>query len=191
MPRWKILRMLNRHGVSRESWGTGTNRTLDDLFRYHEKDRLYFRNGSSKEFTIDVHAAIVIITHRFQRKWLELYEDRQEANGEILKRSGFNGIAETARRQEKTMRESAIRCLAEELNFHDQSKYELSDCLKIEVRDAMKSEKWPGIMAVYHRYLFECEISRSLFNADGYVEQDGNRTIYFKWKPREQLQLCV
>jgi len=205
VPRPKILKMLDAHNVPWKTWGMPgtTSRTLQDFFTYHEKDRFYLRNlrngkhagngnnGHSNKFVIDVHAAIVIVKHRFNRKWFELYEECQmfDGNPKPLVRSSFNGIAETACRTEKTMRASAMRCLAEELQFCDPSKYELSECLKVEHREMMPSEKFPGVWAVYHRHIFECIISRSLFRKDGYAEREGIKTIYFKWKPASQIEL--
>ncbi len=200
VPRQEIVGMLEKHQVPWKSWGAPgtTSRTLHDFFKYHETDRLYLRNGahgkngSSDKFIIDVHAAIVIVMHRINRKWLELYEDRQvfDDNPEPLIRSGFNGIAETAKRTE-TMSETAKRCVTEELKFADPSKYEMSECVKIEHREIAPSEKWPGVWAAYHRHIFECVISRQLFLPDGYVEREGIRTIYFKWKQLNQSELRV
>ncbi len=181
-----ILQMLNRYEIPWKSWGSGTSRTLDDLFAYHERDRLYFRETESK-LVIDVHAVIVIVRHRYRRRWLELYEDRQEfPDRHVLRRTNFNGIAETMRRREARLT-AAHRCLSEELHFCDPSEYRLSGCITVEHRDPVPSEKWPGLWAAYHRHMFDCVINRSLFKPDGYVEHEKNRRIYFKWKLCEQM----
>ena len=180
LPRAEIVEMLRRHKVEFESWGSGTSRTLDDLFKYHERDKLHFRNGSGGgKLIIDVCSVVVIVIHKFSRKWLELYEDRQEfPNGQILRRTNFNGIADTMKRGEDFI-QSAKRCLFEEVGFCDPSRYTLSSLIKIEHRDLTPSEKWPGITAAYHRHIFECEIDRSLFRRSGYVEKaDDGRKIY-------------
>lgn len=108
-------------------------------------------------------------------------------DGSILRRE-FNGIAETINRSED-IRDGAIRCLAEELKFTDPSAYNLSECMKVEHREPIDSEKWPGIKAAYHRYIFECTIPRRLYKPEGYIEIKKNRKIYFKWKPLGQGQL--
>jgi hypothetical protein len=187
MPRQDIVRMLDEHKVPwKESWGIPPARTFEAFCEYHQRDRFYFRNGNSHngngngngfvdKLIIDVHAAIVIVIHRYRRAWLELYEDRQEfPDGSTLRRANFNGIAETLKRIE-TIPRGARRCLKEELGF----------------REPVPSEKWPGIWAAYHRNVFECTISRNLFRSDGYVEREGDRTIYFKWRPRRQLQFAI
>lgn len=181
LARSRIIRMLDRYGIPWKSWGRGTSRTLNDLFTYHERDRLHFRETESG-LVIDVHAVVVIVRHRYRRRWLELYEDRQEfPNRRVLRRTNFNGIAETMSRSE-TRTDAARRCLSEELHFGDPSKYRLSRCIAVEHREPVPSEKWPGLWAAYHRHIFECVISRSLFNPGGYVEHEENRRIYFKWK---------
>lgn len=209
MSRQDIVSMLDEHNVPwRESWGIPPARTFEDFCRYHEKDRLYFRNGDcngngmchtngngnglSAKFIFDLHAAVVIVTHRYRHKWLELYEDRQVfPNGTILRRPNFDGIGETIRRLE-TIPGGARRCLKEELRFGDPSKYELSKCCHVEHRDPCPSEKWPGTWAAFHRHKFECVISRELFRTDGYVEEERDgRRIYFKWRPRGQFQLPI
>lgn len=203
MRRQDIVKMLDNHHVPRQSWGAGTARTLDDLFEYHRRERLYFRNGtgnghsngngSSARLIIDVHSVVVLVYHQFRRKWLELFEDRQVfKNGDVLRRNNFDGIAETMRRT-GSMRCEAKRCLKEELGLGDPSKYELSNHCRTEDCKPCPSEKWPGLLAVYHRHIFECTISRELYCSDGYVEtkkKDG-RQIYFKWRPRAQFQLSI
>ncbi len=183
-----ILDILKQHRVPVRAWGTKNHRSFADMVRYMTEDRVFFRNGDSPCATIDVHAVVVIVTHRFRRRWLELYEDRQIfPDGSVLRRKLFNGIAETLKRSE-TPRAGAARCLAEELGFRDQTAYELSECLRVENREPVPSEKWPGIMAAYHRYIFECVISRRLYQPSGYSEREGDLTISFKWKPRGQTQ---
>jgi len=179
LPR-QIKLLLKKHKVSLKLWGTNTWRSFDDLVTYHKKCRLFFRRDGDK-LIIDVHAAVVIIVHCFRSRWLELYEDRQVfTDGSILSRArNFNGIAETIERME-TPQEAALRCLKEEVAFVTPSGFELSECLAVEHRESVSSEKWPGIWASYHRYLFECTITRKLFRKDGYVEREGDRLIYFK-----------
>lgn len=192
MPRNQVIALLDAHRVSTELWGTGTNRTIGDLFNYHERDQLYFRNDDSSRLVIDVNAVVVIVLYRSRKKWLELYEDCQKfPDGKILRRANFNGIAETMRRNEQNPTESAHRCLREELGFKDPTLYKLSDCLEVEHHQPIPSEKWPGIWASYHRHIFECVISAPLFHRSGYVEQEKNRTIHFKWKPRGQMILAI
>ena len=192
IPRPTIIRILDERNVPHQSWGTGTSRTLNDLFTYHERDRVYFRTESSSELIIDVHVAVVLVTHRVRGKWLELYEQRQIfPNGKVLERTNFNGIGETMQRSED-MQTSARRCLAEELNFRDPSRYELSECVEIQHRPPVPSEKWPGLIAVYHRHIHECVISRGLYQKDGYVEEEGDgRKVFFAWRPLNQPQLAV
>ena len=158
------------------------------LVQYMTDDRVYFRNGSTANVTIDVHAVVVRVMHRLRNKWLEIYEDQQVfPDGSVLRRNKqFNGsIGETLKRSD-TPRDGAIRGLAEELHFRDQTGYDLSDCIGVEHREPVPSEKWPGIKAAYHRYIFECVIARYLFDPQGYVETEGDIRIFFRWKPRGQ-----
>jgi hypothetical protein len=187
----EVVHTLRKHNVSMQDWGTKSHRSLDDLVHYMTHDRLHFRNGSSTSAVIDVHAVIAVILYRSRNGYLELYEDRQVfPDGSVLERKGFNGIAETLKRSE-SLRDGVRRCLAEEISFRDPLAYRLSECMAVELRDPVPSEKWPGITAVYHRYIFECKIPQKLYRPDGYVEKDGNRTIFFKWKPRRQTLLKI
>lgn len=89
-----ILFILEKYRVPLNIWGIGKNRSLDDLVRYMTEDKVYFCNGNSPHLILDVHVAVVIVTHCFRGKWLELYEDRQVfSDGSILRRKSFNGIA--------------------------------------------------------------------------------------------------
>lgn len=177
-----VINLLDQHGIPWRSWGTGTSRTLDDFLAYHQRDRLNFREGC-RELVIDVRVAVVIVVYKSDQ-WLELYEDRQEfPNGRVLRRSSYNGVSETIRRTE-TYRQAARRCLAEELQFYTPSKYRLSRRFEVQHREPVRSEKFTGLLAAYHRYIFECTISDELFRSEGYVENEDGRLIYFKWKPR-------
>ncbi|OHA15446.1 MAG: hypothetical protein A3H57_02745 [Candidatus Taylorbacteria bacterium RIFCSPLOWO2_02_FULL_43_11] len=181
-----IVKLLDKHNIGWKLWGTSTSRTLSDLFAYHERDRLYFRDTESG-VVMDVHAVVVLVYHRYRRRWVELYEDCQIfPGGHVLRRINFNGIEETIKRSE-TLLKAARRCLSEELQFHEPSRYQLSECIMVEQRDPVPSEKWPGLYAAYHRYIFECVIPRSLFRSNGYVEPENDRLVYFRWKPRGQM----
>lgn len=182
--------MLRENNMPMHLWGTGTNRTLNDLFVYHERDAIDFRNGKTEGIVIDVQVAVVIVMHHFNNEWLELFEAYQLfPNGQKLDRSkDFNGIGETMKRRE-SLESAAQRCLKEELGFGDPKRYELSDSVTIEHWAPRSSEKWPGIVAVYHRHIVECMISRELYQPNGYVEPDGNREIHFRWRPLNQPAL--
>lgn len=184
----KIIETLAKHRVPLWKWGTGKYRSLADFLRYASEDQFFVRDGL--ELTVEVHAVVVVVIHRFKREWLELYEDRQVfPNGTVLQRNNFNGIAETLKHGEAP-HEGAIRCLAEELSFKDPSAYQLSELLGTERRDPVASEKWPGIKAQYNRHIFECVIDRNIFRKEGYMEIiEDARKIFFRWRPRRQLQL--
>lgn len=204
MSRQDIAHMLDDHEVPwRESWGKPPVRSFEDFCGYHEECRFYFRNGTSgsnnghpAKLTIDVHALVALVYYCERRwrkqKWWELYEEKQVFDdGTLIVRSNFNGIAETMKRG-MTERDEAMRLLGEETPFKNPSKYELGDCLGVEHRSPIVSEKWPPhVWAAYHRHMFECVISRELYDPDGYMEREGDRTIYFKWRPRRQLELNV
>jgi len=184
-----IIALLDAHSVPLALWGAWENRSLDDFLKSLTKDKVFIRNSICQQLVIDVHTAVVVVLHQFRGKWLELYEDHQLfPDGSVLRRTSFNGVGETLKRYEK-IRDGAIRCLAEELSFKNQSLYNLSKCLGVERREPVNSEKWPGIKAAYHRYFFECTIARPLYCPNGYMEHKGGRKIFFKWKPFKQEQL--
>ena len=186
LSRHEIVNRLRKHSLPTKTWGTGNHRTLDDLIQYMTRDMVFFRENTNGTVVIDHHAAIVIVTHRYNSQWLELYEDKQVfPNGSVLRRTNFSGIAETIRRSE-SLGKAVHRCLAEELNFRNPKLFTLSRDVTVEHRDPVPSEKWPGILAAYHRYIVECKITRELFKENGYVEIEDGRKIYFKWKPLEQ-----
>ncbi len=186
----QILDVLKRHRVPLQKWGTGKNRSLEDFLRYANKDQFFLRDGDNCDLIVEVHAAIVVVIYQLKKKWIELYEDRQVSpDGAVLRRENFNGIAETLKRGEAP-RDGAMRGLDEELNFCNPALYQLSECLGIERRDPVPSEKWPGIYAQYNRHIFECTIGKKLFRQDGYRERETDgREIFFAWRPRRQLLL--
>ena len=92
----EILEILKRHGVPLQKWGMGKYRSFEDFMRYATEDQFFLRDGDGNGLVVEVHAAVVIVIHKFRKEWLELYEDRQvSSNGKVLCRKNFNGIAET------------------------------------------------------------------------------------------------
>ncbi len=174
------------HEVPWKTWGTGTSRTIEDFCRSLQEERVAFRDWTQRPLIIDVHSAVVTVRYNDHGHWLELYEEYQvfKLTGQILKRK-LNGIAETVKNNE-TVEETAVRCIAEELGFTEWAEYQLKPHPEKarETWEPMPSEKWPRIWAAYHRHMFDCQISERLFNPEGYVEHvDGTREIHFKWKP--------
>lgn len=194
LSRSHVVALLDEKKVPWRNWKhTPGSRTLDDLCKYHREDQFYFRNGDSPQLTIDVHVIVVRVHYYHRHAWLELYEESQVFRDGHVERRGntFDGLGETRRRGE-SLEEGAIRCVKEELQFNDPSKYGMSDCLHTQHMDPRPSEKWKGITAVYHRYIHECTIHRDIFNPDGYVEQEEDgRIIYFKWRPMQQRSFLL
>lgn len=184
-----IAELLKKHNIPVHNWGTNGHRSIADFIRYAAEDKFILREKENG-LVVEVHAAVVVVIHYLKRKWLELYEDRQVfRDGKILRRKNFNGIAETLKRDEMPV-DGAMRGLKEELGFYDPQFYHISECLGVEHRDPVPSEKWPGLNAQYNRYIFECVIERKLFLKDGYMEQEKDgRRIFFQWRPRRQLIL--
>ncbi len=181
----EVADFLDRQKVPWRIWGSGNGtRTFEEFYRYHRDDQFYIRNGGEIGVTIDVYVAIVMVYHKSRGRWLELFEHHQVSPiGEYLERKNFNGIADTLRRDE-SLSEGAHRCLKEEIGFDAPLKYDLTPCVRVEIRDPMDSEKWPccGVTAIYHRHIHECIISQQLFDITGYDETEKNgRKIYFKW----------
>lgn len=189
LSRSKIISVLEAHGVDHRNWKP-PHRTLDDLVQQHTKDQIFISDGQGSQVILEVHTAVVIVLYKSRSTWLELYEDHQLfPDGSILRRSDFNGIGETLDRHE-TPQAAAIRCLREELSFYDDRHFQLSQVLHHEQRGPIQSEKWPEILAKFHRYIFECWINSKLFKKGGYREiRNDGRIIFFKWKPNGQYQL--
>lgn len=186
----EISELLETYDISIASWGKGTARSFLELVAYHENDQLSFRPENS-QMMIDVNVVVVLVFYQSRSGWLELYEDYQEfPGGRILRRPGYDGIGETMKRFE-TPHEAAKRCLAEELNFHEPGLYQLSQSYEVKHRPVVPSEKWPGLLASYHRHIFECFITPSLFRRRGYVEVEGNRSVHFRWKRPNQMLLNI
>ncbi len=150
------------------------------------RDQIAFRNPGTpaEQLIIDVNVAVVTVFYTDEdRQLLELFEKHQvfHESGKILPR-GYNGIAETMKQGERP-HATARRCLVEELKFSNRWHYALPTAMKIEHRDPVPSEKWPGLLAAYHRHVFECVIEKVLYNPSGYIEHCINRDIIFEWKP--------
>lgn len=175
----QMLEFLESHGTPWRTWGTRTWRSLDDLIRYMTDEQVVLRDGDvTKPPIIDVYCVVVIVLFGN----LELFEEKQiNRTTKGVVRRNLNGIAETLKKSEKADQLAVMRCLREELNFKDSTKYTLSDIIGIDLKGPIPSEKWNGLMAVHHRHIFGCRIAPELFCEDGYVEHDGEWDIHFKW----------
>jgi hypothetical protein len=174
--------VLEEYKIPWRIWGTRNFHSIDELMGYLATDRVLFKkngNGLHLPVTLEVSVAVVLVGYED----LELYEDKKVriSNGEVLRRPDFNGVGETMRSWETTDQVPAERCLAEELDFCDPTFYSLSKMVESYELQPRQSEKWPGLMAVYRRHIYECRIAPQLFRDEGYVVPDEDWINYFRW----------
>lgn len=194
LTRDQLIGLLENRGIPWQTWQrTRATRSFDDMLKYHTRDQFYFYNGETPKFTVDVHVVVVRVHYLTDSGLMELYEERQvfPDQSELRRGNRFDGVGETRKRGEDT-RDGALRCLREELNFTDPSKFTLSECLEIQDLPPGPSDKWhPHVEAVFHRYIYECFPSRALYNPFGYVHVEDGITFFFKWRPLRQLLLAL
>lgn len=187
----RLQKFLEFCEINYRAWeGNGTCRSVRDLHEYLNKDQVTFRQDHFSPPILDVEVSVILVYCDWQGQIRELYEEKQvmRSTGATLRRTTFNGVGETVR-QGETPLEASFRGLKEELIsfegeklFADRSKFVLNS-QKVEIWQPRTSEKWPPILASYHRSIFLCEISPEIFRKEGYHHFEKGRDIYFKWRP--------
>lgn len=179
----EVAATLDRLGVPWRTWKDHpTARPIEHLIKYLNEDQVTFRGPDHR--IIDVNAAVILVFYD-NGSTFELYEEYQLKPGsaeKLVRSHDFDGIAETMRKGEDVER-AAKRGLREELKFWDPRKYTLHPLVELKELTPMKSEKFPGLLAVYRRHISHCYISKALYKPEGYLEcEENGREIKFSWR---------
>jgi hypothetical protein len=165
--------ILNEYGIETKRWGLGRTKTLADLYKEIIAGETVLDLTDGK---IVRHLHVVGITVTCGNFLLK--EDRQVfTNGRVRNRELTVSCAEKMINGE-TPKESAIRCLKEELGI-DVNERDLVAKVHFETED--DSHSYPGLKSIYYRNPFDYEMKPEFFKEEGYMEVQDNKTSYFIW----------
>lgn len=174
-----LAALLESSGIDLDAWGTGDAKTITHL--------LSEINSGESHISVDANQGIV---RRISVAWVgvlyfdeqgnvhQLYEDRQEyTDGRVRKRSLSSSLGEKFLPDEDPA-QAAARALSEELGIRE---YVSLNALGSE-QTAHFSDSYPGLKSEYDTHGFVAVVDGDSYSPDGYIEEQGDKTNFYKWK---------
>lgn len=170
---------LRTHGVPVETWGVGAAQTVGKLARELADGDcvLFFIDGRLVRFSRGV--AVAVLHQTADGRTLRLAEDRQvftDGRENPVKRRGHRFVGEKSQPGETGM-QTAQRALTEELGVPPFTLSHLDTLEKFG-----RSISFPGIDSWYLFDRFVGIMPDALYQPDGYVEQQTDKTVVFVWQ---------
>lgn len=173
-----VLHLLWKYGIHTETWGTGATKTIEHLIDEvaRKESILIEQDGSLFRLTFTV---ALNVYYPNERQLLVLTEAMQVfADGRIRRRELDTSIGEKMSLHEPP-HNAAYRALREELGIH--ARLPLMAQFPY-LKGPHDSTSFPGLQSIHQIYLFEAVIPSDYYEADGYVEEQSDKTSYFVWK---------
>ncbi|MDO8601872.1 MAG: hypothetical protein Q7R62_01940 [bacterium] len=159
-------------------WGKGEAKTLNDLYSEirHGESELNIEQGSKlvREVgivKIDIFYKNEIGTYKLAEDYQEFYDGRRRTIKQDCP------VGEKMKPHETPIR-AFERALKEELAITHPIPGRA-----VRARITTKiSKSYPGLTSRYHEHRFTVTIPKKYYNAEGYMERDGDRKTYFSWR---------
>ncbi len=179
--REQLQQLLLQNNIDTSLWGTGSAKTLDHLVKeVQEGESTLISEG---DHLVRILEALDIKVRCTLPSGLtkELYEDRQEfKDGRVRRRDQITGsIGEKIKSGEAPGNDSVRRALSEELGV------EVDDNRIVRGEDRTEEHEtmsYPGLLTRYTFYTYAVDLPYELYRADGYSEQQQDKTTYFCWR---------
>ncbi len=170
--------LLLEHHIPLSSWGIGEAKTLADLYseiRHGESQLIVEKNGTLVRevgiVKIDIFYKDEVGTYRLAEDYQEFYDGR---------RRNFKQDCPVGEKMKpnETPIQAFERALREELAI---TRPIPGRATKTRITTKI-SKSYPGLLSRYHEHRFTVTIPKKYYNADGYMETDGDRKTYFSWR---------
>lgn len=179
-----VSRLLNKHKVKFDEWGSGTSHPLSELVRRLKTENMTLAEDDFGRLVLTMRLVVVHLYYKGRLGKKVLFEDRQlfHQTGRVLRRR-FRGIGETLHRNENPL-SAGERALREELSqsqpkFCDPKNYpQLTTNGRRYLTKPGESKKWPGLRVRLDRTHFSTTIGHSL-----YLKQYSETTYIFGGRP--------
>lgn len=180
----ELQELLFRYNIPLATWGTGEAKTLNDLYteirhgesalEVEEKNKLVREVGVVK---IDIFYKDETGTYKLAEDYQEFYDGRRR----MIKHDCPVG---EKMKPHETPIQAFERALREELSI---TRPIQGHATKARVITKI-SKSYPGLVSRYREHRFTVTIPKKYYNAEGYMERDGDRTTYFSWRPTKPRQ---
>lgn len=174
-----VVALLRKHGVSTETWGTGSAKTLGHLVSEVIEGETTLVEDEAGNLVRVVSILYVNVLFAAPNRTLRLREDRQVfADGRERRRTLEGSLAEKLKAGEEADDRAVSRALQEELGTSRVLK--IADCgITLVEQD---SPSFPGLrMRATHRH-FDAMLHDASYRAEGYVERQHDKSTYFVWE---------
>ena len=176
-----LISKLIDYSVPVDCWGTGSSKNVRHLLKeILEEECEVVEEGGYLVRYIEFVGVRVYYRDKNSEKWA-LVEDRQEfKDGRVRERNMQSSVSEKMKFGEDPVM-SAIRGVEEELGI------EISESQLLKRRDIFYDQgsmSYPGLKTKYKGHQFTCWLNDSQFDKDGYVEEQEDKSTFFKWIKR-------
>ncbi len=174
----ELKELLLRHRIPLADWGTGEAKTLSDLYteiRHGESTLIVTQDNT---LIREVGIVKIDIFYKDKTGAYQLVEDYQEFYDGRKRLIKHDCPVGEKMKPNETPIQAFDRALREELSITRPIK---GRATKTHVITKI-SKSYPGLTSRYHEHRFKVTIPEKYYNADGYMERDGDRKTYFSWK---------
>ena len=174
-----ILEKLREAKIPVDEYGRGTAKTVEHLLsEINEGEAVLTIDQDGKTHRTVGVVWVDVFCALSNGKIYRLKEDRQEfKDGRVKVRNLDSSIGEKMKPSETT-NEAIVRALSEELGIVDiETTYDSG----YEERTSY-TDTFPGIESTYKMHKFAAIIPETAFTADGYIENQHDKTNYYAWE---------
>lgn len=178
LTRSELKELLLAHRVPLHTWGTGEAKTLADLYseiRHGESVLVTEPNG---KLVREVGVVKIDIFYKEGAQNYKLEEDYQEFYDGRRRTLQHDCPVGEKMKPSETPLQTFARALREELSITRPIAGRATRARVI----TKTSKSYPGLLSRYHEHRFMATLPKKYYNADGYMEIDGDRRTYFSWK---------
>ncbi len=177
-PEESIMRMLRIARIDVNQWGKGSAKTINHLIQEVLTGECVLRMLPDGTLIRTVHAVGAEIFHETENAIYKLIEGRQEfCDGRIRVRMRQSSVSEKMLPGENP-RVAMRRGVQEELGI-----FEAVDLLEKGIICKLEdSGSYPGLLTRSIRHKFQIIFPDRLYNPNGYIEVQPDKTTYFVWR---------
>jgi 8-oxo-dGTP pyrophosphatase MutT (NUDIX family) len=177
----QLISLLNAHDIPLDLWGKNDAKTIGHLLRELESGEITLTKEGDSLLRNAIGSALNVY-YQENEETLYLKETKQVfKDGRTRTRDLTTSIGEKAKPGEDPL-ETAQRALSEELGISENL---LLTPEPTEIKGPIPSTSYPGLISRFIIYKYKTFIPAHLFKAEGYKEEQEDKTNYFEWVSKD------